>query len=96
MYYLTLDKDSYLTAYGVTYDDVETANGMLTVEELDEEALSGIRMIAYRWDGVGLVLDEERLARLEKEETEQMTMPTLEERNRADIDFLLIMGGYDL
>ena len=94
MLYLNLDADGYLLSVSAT--EQPDAPALESLERLD---LSGARINAHRWTGSGLVLDEERLARLLAEEAETRAgeeQPTLEERNRADIDFLLIMGGYDI
>lgn len=96
MYFLTLDEDNYLTGWSRVYDTVDDPpENMPALETLDEKMLADTSMMAYRWDGEKLVLDEERLARIKEDEENLAAAPTLEERNRADIDFLLIMGGYE-
>lgn len=96
MFYLILDENGYLIGHKCLLTDEEDAKRIPSVESLDGLDLEGIRFRAHRWDGEKLALDEGRLAELEALEAEEYARPTLEERNRADIDFLLIMGGYDL
>ena len=72
MYYLTLDEDGYLVGYAVAEAMPGEVVDMPAVERLDEAAMRDAKhMISHRWDGEKLVLDEQRLARLEVEEKRQ-------------------------
>lgn len=96
MFQLNLDENGYLLS---VYQTVEPVEDSPEIESLDGLDLSGYRINAYRWDGSELILDEDKLRLLLAEEVavkEANAQPTLEERNRADIDFLLAMGGYEL
>ena len=57
--YLNLDKDGYLLSISSTNTG---GPSVITLEGLD---LSGHRLGAHRWDGSGLVLDEDKLAQME-------------------------------
>lgn len=92
MCWINLDLNGYLISVSST--PLKDCNTIKTLDDLD---LSGHRINAYRWDGEKLVLDEKRLAEIEAEAAERdmlERMPTEQEQLRADVDFLLIMGGY--
>lgn len=84
MYYLTLDKDGYLAGYTVLdrEDGIET--DMPAVESLDEGMMADpCCMLAHRWDGEKLVLDEDKLARLRAEQAKAERITELKERLAA-------------
>lgn len=68
MIYLYLDETGYLT--GLCYGEFGPGNEPAApkVESLNGFDLSGIRMLAHRWDGEKLTLDEARLAELLEQE----------------------------
>lgn len=91
MYYLNLDEDGYVLSVS------ETDTGGPCVESLDGLDFAGYRINAYRWDGENVILDMDKLAVLEVEQQERQQAehkPSEQEQLRADVDFLLIMGGY--
>jgi len=59
--YLNLDKDGYLLSIS------STNTGGPSVDTLEGLDLSGNRLGAHRWNGSGLVLDEDKLAQTETE-----------------------------
>ena len=62
-FYFNLDSDGYLLSVSNT-----EMPDCPSVESIDEYDLSGCRIGAYRWTGGELVLDEEKLRELEKED----------------------------
>lgn len=93
MIYLNLSQDGYLLSVSHT-----PINGPI-INTLDGLDLSGYRINAYRWTGEKLELDEGKLAKLMAEDEARIAlenMPTEQEKLRADVDFLLVMGGYDI
>lgn len=77
MYYLNLDDEGYLL--GVSATDT----GGPGVESLEGLDLSGYRIKAHRWDGEKIVLDEEILAALEKEEAREKVYARAEQLRAA-------------
>ena len=63
MYYLNLDENGYLLSIAAT-----EMPDCPTVESISAYDFSGYRIMAYRWTGEELVLDEEKLKELEKAE----------------------------
>lgn len=77
MYYLNLDKESYLLS-------VNEVNNGDTAADIDLESydLTGKRINAHKWENGALVLDEARLEKLKAEENEReaQNQPTQAER----------------
>lgn len=93
MYYLNLDDNDYLLSISTTEISGPTINS------LDGFDFSGYRINAYKYQDGRIVLDEQKLTELTKAEEERLKVesePTVTEQLRADVDFLLIMGGYDI
>lgn len=63
MYYLNLSEDKYLLSVSST-----PMPDCPAIESLEGFDFSGVRIGAYRWDGNKLVLDGDKLARLEEEQ----------------------------
>ncbi len=68
MVWLNVDKDGYLRGLRYGPGPGEGQEELPHVESLDGLDMRGVRMMAYRWDGERLVLDEERLAALESKQ----------------------------
>ena len=87
MYYLTLDEDGYLVGYAALETMPDDSIGMPAVGHLDEAAMMDAKyMISHRWDGEKLMLDKQRLVRLEAEEKRQNCI--------AELKNLLIATDY--
>ena len=68
-HYLNLDPDGYVLSVS------KTNTGGPVVKKLDGLDLSGRRIEAHRWDGKKLILDEEKLAQIEAEDTPEPEVP---------------------
>lgn len=98
MFYLSLDKNGYLKGYFQVDNPPEIIEeesplfGIPSLNSLDCINIDDVQLSAYYWDGEGLVLDDKKLAEIK--ELEKESKPSEHEQLRADVDFLLVMGGY--
>ena len=85
--YLNLDADGYLLSVFLSPEELDCPR----VEAWDGIDISGARIGAWRWDGTGLVWDEEHWAQIEAAEREQTPAVTREDRLESQLYYTAMM-----